>query len=326
MTHSFEAYRQAARRAVAFQIAYQQPDGGYIWQGYARDAYHKQAYSWSLAGELEPAHRLLTWVRTQRLEPTGQLREYGGDVYKHSWMFQGAHRLGRFDVSYPILSFLRSCEAPCGGFPHFAGDPYCRSMATACTGLSAVYAGDLAMARRAADWAIRLLDQQPDESHFYFRTTLDGKLVTPDMDPQAALGIDITKPKQDYWEVGLPLQLMCRMYQATGEASFLEHARRLFEFKLRCFTDAFGWAGSGKSALGAALYYLLTGDPRARQAACSFCDFLVASQYPEGGWRDETEPDQLLIYVDHAAEFSVWLQEIAALLPAADTLWSGGTR
>ena len=30
--------------------------------------------------------------------------------------------------------------------------------------------------------------------------------------------------------------------------------------------------------------------------------------------RDETEPDELLIYIDHAAEFSVWIHEIVGLL------------
>ena len=321
MSDRFEIYRQAGRKAVEYQLRYQLPDGGYVWEGYANDAFHKQAYSWALAGQVEPAHRLLTWVKAYKLQANGQLAEYGGDVYKHSWFFQGAHRLGRFDLSYPVMSFLLSCQAPCGGLPHFAGDPLIRSLSTCCTGLSFLYHGNLAAAERTAACAISMLEQQPDPARFYYRMTPDGGLATPEVDPEA-LFIDTAKPKQDYWEAGLPLQLMCRMYQATGEARYLEYAARFFEFKLRCHDDAFTFVGSGKSGLGAALYYLVTGDRRAREAACRFCDFLVETQRPEGGWRDAGyEPDLLLIYIDHAAEFSVWLQEISATIPGADALW-----
>lgn len=323
MNDKIKLYQEAGLKAVRYQLSYQQQDGGYIWEGYANDAYHKQAYSWSLAGHVQPAHRLLTWVKVNTLQPNGQLKDYNGDVYKHSWFFQGAHRLGRFDLSYPVMSFLKSCQMPCGGLPHFAGDAYMRSLATCCTGLSALYFGDLTMAQTIGECAISMLEQQPDESKFYYRMTPEGRLVTPDLAPEDALCIGVTKPKQDYWEVGLPLQLMCRLFQATGEERYKDYARRFFEFKLRCYEDAFTFVGSGKSALGAALYYLVSGDKRAREAACRFCDFLAQTQCAEGGWRDEDEPDILLIYIDHAAEFNVWLQEISATLPGADILWSG---
>ena len=322
MDDRLEVYREAALKAVRYQLEYQLADGGYIWEGYADDAYHKQAYSWGLAGYAGNAHRLLTWVRDNTLQPDGQLAAYNADVYKHSWFFQGAHRLMRLDLTYPVMSFLLSCQTPCGGFPHFEGDQYLRSLATCCTGLSAVHFGRLDVAQRCAHWAINVLQQQPDESKFYFCTTRDGRLLTPDIDAAKALHIDTTKPKQDYWEVGLPLQLMCRLYQATGIRTYLEYAKRFFEFKLRCHEDRFTFVGSGKSSLGAALYYLCTGDKRAREGACAFAEFLVETQYPEGGWRDENEPDMLLIYIDHAAEFSIWLQEICATLPAADVRWA----
>ena len=325
MTDRIAQFQQAGLKAVDYQLQYQQADGGYIWDGYAVDAFHKQAYSWALAGKVEPAHRLLTWVRDNRLRPDGQLEAYNGDCYKMAWFFHGAHRLGRFELSLPVFNFLASCQTPCGGLPHFARDKYLRSLATCWTGVAAIYAGRLDIAQRVAEWAISVLHQQQDPDRFYFRTTRDGRLVTPEIDPEGALFIDIAKPKQDYWEVGLPLQLMCRLYMATGNGKYLDFAARFFEFKLRCFDDRFTYVGSGKSSLGSALFYLLTGDTRARDAALSFCEFLVDTQYPEGGWRDETEPDQLLIYIDHAAEFNIWLQEVCAILPSAAIRWASGS-
>ena len=312
MKKRLEVYKKTALKAVEYQLAYQQPDGGYVWDGYATDAFHKQAYSWSLWGYYAQAHRLLDWVKASKLRPDGQLEGYQGDVYKHSWFFQGAHRMGRFDLSYPVMSWLATCQAPCGGFPHLDNDELIRALATAWTGVSAIYIGRMDIAEKAADCCIRMLEAQPSEDRFYYQMTRDGKLVTTAQDPDA-LHIDIAKPFQDYWEVGLQMMLMCRMYQATGQDKYIDLAGRYFEFKLRCYKDAYGWEGSGKSSLAAALYYQLTGDERAREAACNYMDFLVDTQLPTGGWRARIEPDELLIYIDHAAEFSIWLREIVAI-------------
>ena len=311
LTARIKRYREAAVKGVEFQIKHQQPDGGYIWEGYADDAFHKQAYSWAMSGYYGHAHRLLNWAKADRLQPDGQLKEYNGDVYKHSWFFQGAHRLGRFDLTYPVMSFLETCQTPCGGFPHFAKDELVRSLSTAWTGVSALYIGRMEVAEKVAACCISMLEGQPDESRFYYQMTRDGELVT-----DGGEFIDTAQTKQCYWEVGLPMMHMCRMYQVTGERKYLDYATRFFEFKLRCAEDNYSFVGSGKSSLAAALYYLITDDERARDCAIRYADFLVETQYPEGGWRDAEygEPDIPLIYIDHAAEFGVWLQEIAAVL------------
>ena len=108
-------YRQTALKAVQYQIRHQLPDGGYIWDGYAKDAYHKQAYSWSMSGYFPEAHRLLNWVKANTLASNGELKDYNGDTYKHAWFLQGAHRLGRFDLSMPVMSYLAGSQKRCGG-------------------------------------------------------------------------------------------------------------------------------------------------------------------------------------------------------------------
>lgn len=315
MDDRLERYRQTGLRAVEFQLQYQQPDGSFIWDPQIRDAYHKQAYSWSLAGRAAEAHRLINWVRDNTLTAADGLEGYRGDVYKQSWFFQGVHRLGRFDVSYPIWRFLASCEAPCGGFPHFKGDRYLRALATAWTGVSAIYIGDLELARRVGKCCIDMLDQQPDPGRFYFQMTYEGQLVTTEMDPNAQF-IDCQAVNQPYWEAALPWMLLGRLYQATGEKMWLEQAERYFALYQTFAEDRFANVGSGKASLAASIHYLNTGDERAREGALTFADFLVATQYPEGGWRGDTEPDELLIYIDHAAEYNVWLQELVAILHA----------
>ncbi len=318
MQDRWNAYRAACRKAVDYQISFQLPDGGYMWEGYAVDAFHKQALSWQLGGRFTEAMRLLNWVKdTSKLQADGRLVNYNGDLYKHSWFFQGAHLLGRFDLSYPVMSFLLSNMAPCGGLPHFAGAPWVRSLSTAWTGVSALIFGNLDAATRIARCSIDMLDQQPREDRFYFQMTRDGRLVTEADDPKAEF-IDTTQPRQCYWEVGFAMLLMCKMYQATGDRSYLDHAGRFFDFKLRCYKDSFSFWGSGKSALASAWYYALTGDKRAKEAALTFCDFVVDTQTPAGGFRYEDEPDELLIYVDHAACFSVWAGESVKIFDSLD--------
>lgn len=319
MKKGFEEYRNAIKKAVDFQLKFQLPDGGYIWDGYAIDAYHKQAYSWALEGHCDEAHRLLNWVRDNKLQKDGQLREYSGDLYKHSWMCQGAQRLGRFDVSYPVMSFLLSCQAPCGGFPHFAGDKLVRAMSTAWTGITALYMGNTDAAIKAAKCCISMLEQQPDENRYYFQMTLDGKLAIEKEYPAAGF-IDTSKLKQCYWEVGFSMLLMDRLFQITKNPEYLSYARRYFEFLLRCSNDNFSYWGSGKGALAAAIYYTYTDDKRALEAALKFCDFIVETQAPNGGFQYEDESDELLIYVDHAACFSVWVLESLSYIQSKEGL------
>ncbi len=302
-----DAFREAGQRAVDFQLQHQQPDGSFIWDEAIRDAYHKQTYSWGLAGRLPEAHRLLNWIAADMLV----LADYRGDVYKLSWLFQGCHRLGRFDVSHHVMTWLMQQQTECGGFPHFPGDEWLRCLPTAWAGVSALYFGRVDVAEQAAQWCLGLLDQ-PDEGRYYYRTTLDGRLATPDLD-EGAMFIDMTAPKQPYWEVGLPLMLMARLFMATGDGAWLARAERFFELHLQCADDRFTHTGSGKSSLAAAIHYLCSGDERARDAALSFGEQLLATQLPEGSWTVGGS-DSLLTRIDAAAEFNVWLQEIAGLL------------
>jgi len=310
MDPRIEAFRAAGQRAVDFQLQYQQPDGSFIWDEAIPDAYHKQSYSWGLAGRLPEAHRLINWIASDLLV----LADYRGDVYKLSWMCQGVHRLGRFDVSHHLMDWLVQQQTECGGFPHFAGDQWLRCLPTAWAGVAALYLGHVDVAGRAAAWCLRLLDQ-PDEGRYYYRTTLDGRLATPEVDP-GALFIDMTAPRQPYWEIGLPIMLMDRLFMATADPVWRERANLFFELHLRCAADRFAHTGSGKSSLAAALHWLTTGDERARAAAFEFGEYLLATQRPEGSWT-VGDSEALLIRIDAAAEFNVWLQEIAGLLGSA---------
>ena len=316
MDARLKAFFRTAERAVQFQLRFQQRDGSLIWDQCVRDAYHKQPYSWGISGHLTEAHRLISWIRDNALQPDGSLLDYGGDVYKLAWLFQGCHRIGRFDVSYPVMQWLISHQKPCGGFPHFAAADRLRALSSAWAGISALYFGNLDVAERAAAWCLKLLDQ-PEEGRFYFQTDTEGHLLTEAADP-AAQHIDMAKTGQAYGEIGLPWMLMGRLRQATGDPKWSGYGDEFFHLQRSCAQDNFASVGSGSSSLAACIHFMTTGDSRARTGALSFGEFLLATHHPEGGWRGDNEPDTPLIYIDHAAEYSVWLEEIVGLLGSID--------
>ena len=297
-------YRIAAAKAVDFQISYMRPDGCYIWDGYVHDAFHKQALSWSMTGRLAEAHRILDWIAANKLGADGRLEGYQGDVYKHAWFFQGALRLGRFEIADKVYKFLKSMQQPCGGSPHFEAnrDKVLRALGTAWGGVGALYYNDRVMAVKAADWCLKVIEQQPRPDRFYFTTDASGKLLCGENDEN----IDSTKLKQCYWEAGFMMILFAKLHMLTGDRKYLAATKKLLDFHLICREDNFAFWGSGKSALGAAHYYAITGDEQALECALRFCDFVCDTQRPNGGFFYEDEPDEILIYVDHAACFSVW--------------------
>ncbi len=317
-----ECYTAAGRRAASWLADQQDADGAFTDAAFQEDIYHKNAYALGIAGLVAAANRLLRWVVEHDLRPDGELRHFYSpgrqQVYKDSWVCLGAHRLGRFDLSYPIAAFLLRFQAPCGGFLyHGLDDTFAQALTTAWAGTALLMAGHSEPARRAGDALLAMVAQQPDSQRFYFRMSLDGALLTdvPAGGPRAAY-VDASQPAQLYYETGIIMVFLCRLFQATGEPRYLEGARSVFAFTLRCADDAYAHTTSGKGGVGAALLYALTGDAQARAAACRFADFLLQHQTPEGIWRIPNAPDTRINRLDMAGEYTVWLFEIAGALAA----------
>ena len=92
MKDKLDSYRRAAHKAVDYQLAFQLPDGGYIWDGYVKNAFHKQGFSWTLAGRFSEAEKLMSWadrfrklkIRTNADQPNQatQAIAFGAEVFR----------------------------------------------------------------------------------------------------------------------------------------------------------------------------------------------------------------------------------------------------
>jgi len=315
MSADLTAYVEAAHRGADWLLSQQNEDGSFLKPDLQADVYHKAPLALSLTGHIIEANRLLRWIKANDLGECGRLKHFddGLALYKSNWVCQGAHRLGRFDLSLPAMEHILLCQAPCGGFfqTHELNqlvEPVC----TAWAGVSAVYTGHLDAAERTADCLKQMILQQPDETRFYFHLTPDGKLITD----EGAPFVDGTKPQQAYYCPGIAMLFFVRLYLATGEGAHLEMAERLFDFSLRCADDRYSYPTAGKGAVAAALLHAMTGDERARDAACTFADYLLCEQRSDGWWCNP-HSDHIIVRLDHTAEFIIWLTEIAGALGAA---------
>jgi len=333
MSSRCETYLESARRAARWIVDRQKPDGSLFDVEAGIGGYYKVPYALGISGFAAEAMRLLRWVGQHHLTPEGDFRgpsrkatfafHDAWPTYGNSWLIQGAHRLGRFDLSFPGARFLLCHQAPCGGFQSTeAGKPCVDCMSTSWAGLAELTVGRLDVAAPAADCLCRLVAAQPDPTRFYFRMTPDGQLTT-DVPDGADLGyyVDAQRPQQIYFHPGIAMIFLCRWHLATGDAASLEAARAIFDFTERCQDDVYAFPPSGKLGLGCALLASITGEPAPRRAAEAVGDYLVRTQGSDGTWilpdvevyamiEDKHDPE---LVTDVAAEFATFLSEIAAL-------------
>ena len=334
MTTDFNRYIDSARRAVRWIVEQQRPDGSFFEVDAGIGGYYKVPYALGMSGFIPEAMRLLGWVRTHHLTRAGDFRAPSRKAtlavhddwptYGNAWLIQGAHRLGRFDLSIPGAEFLLRHQAACGGFCALEnGKQYVECVGTSWAGLAQLTVGNREAASAAARCLGRLVDQQNNSSRFYFRMTPDGELITDVPDGQAlAYFVDSARTGQIYFHPGIAMIFLCRYHMATGEASALRTAEIIFDFTGRCQDDVYCFPPSGKLGLGCALLAMVTGDRQARDAAASVASYLVRTQTDAGFWRLPDEEvyqsiawkDDPEILMDITAEFATFLQEIAAAM------------
>jgi hypothetical protein len=311
------AYVKAANLAADWLLTQQNPDGSFIRDDLQADCYHKAIQALAMTSHPIAANRVLNWVKSHDLKPDGRLHHFdlGLALYKTSWACQGAHRLARLDVSRPVMGYLLRCQAPCGGFYQVVeGNAFVEPVSSSWAAMALLLGGYMDAAERAAEWLLSMVEQQPDPARFYYWTTPEGRLATSEHPIEGgAPCVDAAQTQQAYYCPGIACLFLARLHMATGDARYLAGAQRLFEISLGFAEDRYSYPTAGKSAVGAAVLWLLTGDERARAAAREFGDYLLAQQSPEGWWANP-HSDSLLVKLDHTAEFIIWLSEIAGAL------------
>lgn len=324
----------SARRGVAWMLTQQRADGSFCAPEDGVGAYYKVPAAFAVAGEWRAAQRLLSWVADHHFTSDGDFRapqrkahepiHDAWPVYANAWLIQGAHRVGRWDLSLKGMAYLNRWQAPTGGYYALDGEHKFREpVGMAWGGLAALTTGQLTAAQMAGDQLARLVALQPDPLRFYYRLDADDHLVTT-VPSGLALNyyVDAGNTKQIYYNPGIALIFLCHLYRATAAERYLQAATAILAFTTRCAADVHRFPPSGKLGLGCALLYSLTGDAQARQGALNVGAYLIETQGHDGVWRlPNEEPYASLknresfdVLLDITAEFSTFLLEIAAWL------------
>jgi len=323
----------AAQRGIDWIVSQQREDGSF---GELQDGiggYYKTPYALAVAGYHREGQRLLDWVARHHFTPAGDFRaperkarepfHEAWPVYANAWLVQGAHRLGRWDLSLRGGEFLLRYQTPSGGFYALDGvTPFLEPVCTAWGGLAMLATGRVAPARSAGDLLVKLVAVQPDPRRFYFRMDVEGHIITEiPAGSELSYYVDAARPKQIYFNPGIALIYLAHLYRATGEERYLNAGSEIFRFTQCCADDVYRFPPSGKLGLGCALLYAIAGTTAARRAAVCVGDYLIETQTVEGFWRLPEEElyasiqdkESFEVHLDLCSEFSTFLMEIASL-------------
>lgn len=326
---NLEKYDESAEKAVNWLRSHLKDDGSYAANSNDLAMYYKSPYLFYLSGQAEAANRILNYIKNNFMRENGDfttqgdsksengaLSEYWG--YINGWIAIASQKIGRFDIAYRASQYLQLFYNPDqGGFttaqPYGMGENVVDVLTTAHLGLLNLYFGKLEKAKQAGNLLQKFISIQPDINQgFYLRLDGNGKLVTQFPTDSAVLFfVSAKQPYQAYFMIGYPIAFLGKLYQATGEAGYLDSAKTYLDFALSCHESIRSFHFSHKVAWGAAIIANLTKDAKYFDFSTSIADYLLSIQDAEGCFLKE---EQAHSSFDQTAEIAIWLKEISVEL------------
>jgi hypothetical protein len=236
--------------------------------------YYRLPWALALAGRVDVAARVMSWIERNALTAEGDLRPgaprknwngvgWTSDAasYPLAIIAIGAWHLERYDSAGAIMDTLRAFQSERTGGSYIER-PECREtgrqdlMCTAQLGLTALTTGRLEMADAAFAWLQRFWAEQPAlPERLYLSATDDGLVTDAPAGEEFGYYMDVDKPRQAFFNPGIGAAFAARYLLATGNEAARAIGRGLLQFSERVsdtqydFTDTvhvgkFGW-GAG---------------------------------------------------------------------------------
>ena len=337
ITERIGAYEAARRRGVAFILANINDDGSSPETDRPRVTYYRLPWALAVSGETAAAYRHLGWIERTGIGDDG--RFHGGvswspaanrafNSYPETCLAYGATLLRRFDLARRLMRFASRFQDPVTGGVFMDRDrrdehgPQLLFL-TAQFGMSAVMTGDRDAAVRVGDWLRQLWQAQPDLPHRLFTVwTRANDLTTevPAGDDPGHYVNDARQTRQYHYNGGIAATALAHIGMATGDAAWLDLARAYQRFSMETTERQFETKQVCKSAWGAGLLTLATGDDAYAPWLVRMGDWFAAEQEPDGGWSNTPylDPEPPLAHrLEATAEFVVHLDTLIAALAAA---------
>jgi len=285
--------------------------------------YFKVLLALDVGGYTTEALRLCEWIRSLGMTSEGDFgprpqgkREH--DYYYHNaWIICGAHRLGEFDISQKGMDFLTSFRDPESG--GFYSSPTEREASTkqdlvyvGFAGLAALYTGRMDIARGVGSWMKSLMMAQPrfpQELYTVYSRDIGLHIQFPlEEEKRHRVSGEAQSGDQFFFQIGVAGGFLARLYQATGEADWLQLAKQYMEFAEKAHDHLYtSVLRAGKVGWAASILYSLTGERQYQDMAIRIGHLLVSSQSKLGSWC--AGPGKSASN-DITAEMVVWLDAI----------------
>jgi len=284
-------------------------------------------------GETLAAIRCLSYVVRRFMTPKGDFitspeKRAGGsytvrycNLYPNGWLMWAASSLGWYKLARKILDFVLTCsDSQTGGFRSLIGNqsPIVDSNSTAISILACILGGETKRAIVAGDFLIKMIDTQPDPTKYYIRWMPgEGHITEYPEDEAKYYVINGPEPVQFYWQVGLAMCMIAKLYEFTGEKRFLKGAIRYYDFLSSCHPDVTCTPPVGKMGWGSSILYKLTKDKKYLKTAQAVMEFILSTQQKEG-WilqpPNTCLEDSIRNALDTTGEYTTWMVNVGVEL------------
>jgi len=331
-----EKYLIASEKGAKWILQHLQKDGSFGPDTKEFRFYYKTAWALIDTGYLSEASKVLDFLKKTHLMDNGDFKQEIGQqeddpiwhAYSNTWAIIGAQKIGRFDISYKGIDYIRSLQDPESGGV-FSKDPGEGKeneehviISSAC-GLACLYTGKLDEARKLGDFLLKMIEMQPEKDKFYSVLRQKNGLVTEFPSEDSVIYVvDSKKTRQWFFSIGHPIGFLAKLYLVTNSEKYLDGAEEYSNFADSCSKQpegVFSWPASGKIGWGFSVLYNITGKTKYRKMAEKVADYLVNTQKPQGYWTgyaSKIDEQPFFATVDVTAEFIVWLREIVQEIEA----------
>jgi len=331
-----EKLTETYQRAVAWMDQQSQADGSYRDALPVLAAYYKTPFFWAVSGRPDRFGRAVRYMEGAFHGPDGFCSEIDPEApaynshffnYMMGWVARGAWIGGTFGLAVKAYEYLaqpqgKSLQATCDEGPTVSSGT--RNIGSAANAaVSFLYAGDMEHARQCETYVWSVVDGQNRKEVLYVRTDADGRILTEFAEDERAITvIDLNATDQMFWYFGIIMAMHAKLFECTGQKTYLERAELVFDVFDRCLPNVAGDDLTvGKVAYATATLYRLTGQQKCLRVCRKTCDNVIRSQHAEGYWLygrggNITELNRSTI-LDFCAEMAIWCIEITRELAAA---------
>ncbi len=329
-------YEATRRNGVEFLLAQMNQDGS-IGPLEAGIYYYRVPWALAVSGETSAAMRVLEWVGRHMLTEEGEIRGNASpdrgmrsqaNTYAETIIAYGAHLLGRFDIAQRTMRFaLRSQDPSSGGAfqnrDQTGPDGPQLLFLTSQLGMSAILTGHINAALKVGTWFQRLWEAQPElPARLYTTWTTAGGLATevPEGGNRMHYVQESQEERQYHYNGGISAAFLSRLYLQTGDPAWLNLARDYQRFSMESTERQFLTRQVCKSAWGAGLLSVITGEPLYRDWTARLGDWFTNGQEHDGSWVNTPylSPNPTLANrIEITAEFVVHLDTVIGALGAS---------